>query len=106
MLVPHGRDPQGKIDRAMFGLCFAADGGTMTIGGPVDDFHTQPVTWLPLHTSRNGWYLVKVKSIKLGESMVSGRPAGRTHERMATHGVEDSGLSIFFDPYGVWPAGW
>lgn len=65
--------PQGKIKHAIFALCFAPEGGTMTLGGVMEQFHSVPLSYVPMSTSRNGWYLVQVQTITMGTNTVRHR---------------------------------
>jgi hypothetical protein len=64
---------QGKIKHAIFALCFAPEGGTMTLGGVMEQFHSVPLSYVPMSTSRNGWYLVQVQTITMGTNTVRHR---------------------------------
>lgn len=45
----------------------------MTIGGVLEDFHMEPMIYVPLTSTHNGWYLVKLTQLWLGESLVENR---------------------------------
>lgn len=52
-------------------MCFTDSGGTLTIGSALPELHQEPMRYVPLLPSRNGWYLVKVSGVSLGRKDIS-----------------------------------
>lgn len=55
---------RGLFNKAMFSLCYAKQGGYMSIGGYKKDYHTSEVQFLPYVSGRGGrMYEIKLNSL-------------------------------------------
>ena len=66
----------GVIENQVFSLCFAKDGGSLTIGAPESDPRLRApgkqVAWVPLVESRQQWWTVTVTSVWIGQVRMEG----------------------------------
>lgn len=61
----------GKVERDIFSICTAADGGTITLGGSSPDFYKGKLQYVPLsHGAVKHFYRVDVKQVSIGGKRV------------------------------------
>ncbi|OQR87033.1 aspartyl protease family A01B [Achlya hypogyna] len=84
----------GHVDRNLFTLCFAQDGGQMVLGGTDDSVHVAPPVFTPL-VSKTGWFTVELLDIHLGNRSV-GLPSSTYNQGRGI--IVDSGTTDSFFP--------
>jgi len=71
---------QNVVVHKTFSMCFAENGGTLTLGAPTSDPRLAKkgaqIRWVPLLSSSSRWYVVKVTGVKVGEVPMKGSTAG------------------------------
>ena len=68
-LMSHIADNDSSPQK-MFSLCFTPDGGTFTLGGIETGYHAAVVQYTKL-VKNSGWYSVQMKSLYLGDTLVT-----------------------------------
>jgi hypothetical protein len=89
----------GVIDQKVFSMCFAKDGGSLTLGAPESDARLRkagkPLRWVPLRPSASNWFTVEVTGVRVG----SVKMAGGTSAFQAGKGtIVDSGTTDTYLP--------
>ncbi|EQC28812.1 hypothetical protein SDRG_13493 [Saprolegnia diclina VS20] len=83
-----------RVDRNLFSLCFAENGGQMVLGGADESVHVAAPVYTPLLTA-SGWFTVELLDISVGNKSLGIAPATYNHGRGV---IVDSGTTDSFFP--------
>ncbi|KDO21564.1 hypothetical protein SPRG_13375 [Saprolegnia parasitica CBS 223.65] len=83
-----------RVDRNLFSLCFAENGGQMVLGGADESVHLAAPVFTPLLTT-SGWFTVELLDISVGNKSLGIVPATYNHGRGV---IVDSGTTDSFFP--------
>jgi hypothetical protein len=87
------------IDHKVFSLCFAKDGGSLTLGAPESDVRLRkagkPLRWVPLRPSASNWFGVDVTAVRVGAVKMGG---GTSAFQAGKGTIVDSGTTDTYLP--------